>query len=119
MKFGKLELNPAENPAVLDTATWDRAAAWKAIDGSGCNWALGLKEPALVGTTSAQGPKLQPHMPSAAKTSSATLFLASLSDGQDVLIRIGDGNVRGIGRAIGRKRLSSVRLLRRTRLMRP
>lgn len=31
MKFQNLELNPAKNPAVLDTVTWDRAAVWKAI----------------------------------------------------------------------------------------
>ena len=107
MKFGKLELNPAENPAVLDTATWDRAAAWKAVDGSGCNWVLVRKEPALAGATSAQGSKLQLHAPSAAETSSATLFLASLPDGQDVLLRIGDGNIQELGEPLGQKRLSS------------
>jgi hypothetical protein len=26
-KFGKLELDPQRNPAVLDTATWDRDTA--------------------------------------------------------------------------------------------
>ena len=31
MRFGKLEINPALSPGVLDTATWDRAAAWAAI----------------------------------------------------------------------------------------
>ena len=31
MRFGKLEINPALSPGVLDTATWDRDAAWAAI----------------------------------------------------------------------------------------
>jgi NAD(P)-dependent dehydrogenase (short-subunit alcohol dehydrogenase family) len=31
MKFQDLHLDPAHNPAVLDTATWDRAAGWRAV----------------------------------------------------------------------------------------
>ena len=31
MRFGKLEINPALSPGVLDTATWDRGAAGAAI----------------------------------------------------------------------------------------
>ncbi len=35
MKFGQLEIDPARNPGVLDTVTWDPAAAWKAVRGAG------------------------------------------------------------------------------------
>ena len=31
MKFRKLRFNPAGNPAVLATGTWDRAAAWRQV----------------------------------------------------------------------------------------
>ena len=31
MKFKSIELDPAKNPAVLDTATWDTRQAWIAI----------------------------------------------------------------------------------------
>ena len=31
MKFGRLEIDPALSPGVLDTATWDTAAAWTAV----------------------------------------------------------------------------------------
>ena len=31
MKFGNLEMNPALSPGVLDTATWDREAAWNVV----------------------------------------------------------------------------------------
>ena len=35
MQFGKLEINPAKNPAILDTATWDPVRAWRAIQSFG------------------------------------------------------------------------------------
>jgi hypothetical protein len=31
MKFGKLEINPAKNPAILDTVTWDPEEAWRIV----------------------------------------------------------------------------------------
>jgi len=31
MRVDELEIDPALSPGVLDTATWDRAAAWSAI----------------------------------------------------------------------------------------
>ena len=107
MKFGKLELNPAENPAVLDTATWDRAAAWKAIAGSSFDWTLARNEAALAGARSAQAPRIQLHAPSVVQTSSATLLLASLPDGQDVIIRIGRGSIQELGEPLGQEHLSS------------
>ncbi|GAK59924.1 hypothetical protein U27_06910 [Candidatus Vecturithrix granuli] len=32
MQFGKLDLNPAKNPAVLDTGSWDKKNAWDIIN---------------------------------------------------------------------------------------
>lgn len=35
MRFGKLEIDPSRNPAVLDTVTWNPARAWRAVRGAG------------------------------------------------------------------------------------
>ena len=31
MRFGKLDIDPAKNPAVLDTATWNHHRAWEVL----------------------------------------------------------------------------------------
>ena len=51
MKIGKLKINPALSPGVLDTATWDRDAAWTAVQAvDDIYW------PELVAATSATVP---------------------------------------------------------------
>jgi hypothetical protein len=107
MKFGKLELNPTVNPAVLDTATWDRLAAWKVIEVSKFDWNLMPKDGAGGSEVLPSGPDFQLHAPSVAQSPGATFVLASLRDGQDVLIRIGDRDVGELAEPLGQKPLSS------------
>jgi len=38
MTFGKLRIDPAKNPAVLDTATWDEAAIRERVQAVGADW---------------------------------------------------------------------------------
>lgn len=111
MKFGKLELNPAENPAVLDTATWDRAEAWKLIDNADFNWPVTQTEAAAAGDPAPGTSRLHVHAPSVAQTSSATYFVATLPDQQDVIIRIGNRNIRELSEPLGQKELSSGEVL--------
>jgi hypothetical protein len=89
-KFGKLELDPQRNPAVLDTATWDRDTAitaafqeeesfWKKVVNS-CGKNL---DPPL------QGKVLRIYPGSHAPDQGSDVFLGSLADGQELFIRIG------------------------------
>ena len=106
MKFGHLELDPAENPAILDSATWDSAAAWKAIADSTCDW-TSVRRGAEGEARLAQGQPIQLHAPSATTSPTAGFILASLPDGQDVLLRIGGGTTNELGEPLGLKRLAS------------
>ncbi len=88
MKFAAIELDPAENPGVLDTATWDILAATVRLDGLTYDWRMaaaalsaGGRPPASSDVTVWPG--------SAAATASGIWFLASLRDGQDVLVYVG------------------------------
>ena len=38
MKFGQLDIDPAENPGVLDTGTWDVAAACEQVRVAKYDW---------------------------------------------------------------------------------
>ena len=52
MRFGKLNINPAKNPAILDTATWDRAAAVAAVQAVDDAYWPTLLEAAKIGRAS-------------------------------------------------------------------
>jgi len=108
MKFGKLELDPARNPGVLDTATWDHTAAWRTIQEAKCDWIevrnrLGTGEGAAFGSSG-----LQLHGPSAANVGSSVISLVTLPDGQEVMVQIGQESLEALGgEVIGRKRLAT------------
>jgi hypothetical protein len=100
VKAGKLELDPARNPAVLDTTTWDPAAAWSQVKAAGTAFweqvARGLGAPAL--------PKgeCQVHPGSFASLSGRDIALATLKDGQDVFVQIGrSAEARLLGKPLG------------------
>ena len=88
MKFGKLELNPAFNPGVLDTGTWDGVAAAAQVRAAGCDWTAIAAAARLLRGWPATGP-LQWWPGSAAVTPQGVWVLADLPDGQSVLIGIG------------------------------
>ncbi len=130
VRFGKLELDPAENPAVLDTTTWDPAGAWEAIASSGLDWSAVRRQLESAPVPKTEGPvttvrldehgrevkrvsgwgpaeSIELHLPSAAVSPAACFVLATLADGQDVLLRLGGGNVQEFGEPIGQKQLAS------------
>jgi hypothetical protein len=89
MKFGKLEIDPAVNPAVLDTATWDPEGARRIIR---------AVEPkywhtVLQAVTEAQSlpiyERCTVYRGSWAQRGASTYFLSRLSDGQHVFVEIG------------------------------
>jgi hypothetical protein len=71
VRFQKLQLNPANNPGVLATGTWDRAAAWRQVQ------RLRAVPPGPAGSLVRRG--------------AATFHLARLPDGQRVFIEQGHG----------------------------
>jgi hypothetical protein len=101
-----LHLDPATNPAILDTATWDAARAWHAIEQVGDGWRLAqavLRNednlPGPAGVALAQG--------SVVHRGAAEFCLAGLPDGQQVFVEVGNGGGRhALGKPLGIMRLS-------------
>lgn len=105
MKFGNIEMNPALSPGVLDTATWDREAAWATLQTiEDATW-LALIEAAGKGARlPAHG--LTPHAPSCVWHGDTLVGLAGLADGQQVFLAIGpQATTLGLGSPVGSKAL--------------
>ena len=87
MKFGKLDLNPARSPGVLDTATWDPESAWGVFADLDAGFWLGLAD--VLGSG---GP-----LPNTegftfyhqARHEGGYYLLAGLADGQRAFLRLG------------------------------
>ena len=107
MLFGALDLDPAVNPAVLDTATWDTDKAWKAVQAIPCDWlALEKAVAAKVDFPPNRGCAL--YTGSAAIRDNSAFILAGLDDGQQVFLEIGRGDGSHIlGPPLGRIALGS------------
>jgi len=96
MLFGKLDIYPPRNPAVLDTATWDPNAARQLLAAPGeAGWSAarraiweGRDMPRTEGVTL--------HVPSLVHREDAAFCLATLADGQEVLIEFGPGAGRAV-----------------------
>ncbi len=107
MKFGELELNPATNPGVLDTGTWKAWQAWQAIQEANYPWRA-ARQAATVRQPFPQSEAFGAPESSRVCSRGAVWFLISLTDGQDVLIRIGGEEEPAVlGEALGRLPLSS------------
>ena len=106
MKFGRLELNPAENPGVLDTATWDGLAAWAEIERSRYDWAAAWRA-GIEGRPLPVGRDLRVYNGSVALANGDLYFLATLPDCQESFMRIGGGDSSVLGTRLGQKQLPS------------
>ena len=77
MRFGNIDIAPAYNPAILDTATWDERAAAEILAGL---------EPAvwdaIEADTPVVSPQITPYRGSAARHGESAFTLAGLADGQ-------------------------------------
>ncbi|OIO94784.1 MAG: hypothetical protein AUK03_06365 [Anaerolineae bacterium CG2_30_64_16] len=104
MRFGNLEINPALSPGILDTATWDRDAAWAAVQTVDDTCWMALIEAAASGASLPADPGFVLHAPSLAWHEGTFYCLASLADEQQVFLAIGsyvDESV--LGAPIGHK----------------
>ena len=105
--FQRLQFDPASNPAVLDTATWEPERAWQAIRGVGDDWSLaqaalrtGCNWAGSVGVTLAAA--------SAVHRGAADFCLGELPDGQEVFVEIGQGGgSHALGSPLGSMRLQN------------
>ena len=88
MRYGKLELNPAMSPGVLDTATWDQESVCGAVRSRCAGW-HGLHEAAMRG----ESPKGSFDGIAVAGSSQAFggrgYILARLDDGQSIFLAAG------------------------------
>ncbi len=99
IRFGRLEINPESSPGVLDTGTWDRAAAWAAIEAVEAAYWSALIEAAANGVPLPATRDLRPHAPSSVWLEGVFYCLAGLADGQQVFLEIGSGTEgSGLGR---------------------
>jgi hypothetical protein len=104
MRFGKLEINPALSPGVLDTATWDRNAAWAAVQVVADAYWPALMEAAAGSSCEPPADGLTTYSTSYAWHEGALYCLAGLADGQQIFLAVGPGAGAGpLGAPVGVK----------------
>jgi len=107
MKFCQLEMNPANNPGVLDTATWDHAAAWRAVEQVGDKWSE-VQAAGISGNAPPEIDGVRPFAGSCKHRGSGVFSLVGLPDGQQVFVEIGNaGGTEALGQPLGAMTLSS------------
>jgi hypothetical protein len=107
MQFGKLQIDPSRNPAVLDTATWDPAGAWRAVRKAVAVWNA-IREAALADGRLPDAHGIRPCPGSLVRRGSAVVLAADLPDGQTVLVEIGRaGTGEALGPPIGSQNLAT------------
>ena len=90
MRFGKLDINPAKNPAILDTATWAPSEAWRAVQLiSDAEW-KSLGQAMAHSADWRLGPPLRYYPSSYARHQGVEYCLAELADGQQVFLALGE-----------------------------
>ena len=88
MRFGKIGFDPAHNPAILDTAAWDEAAAVQMLAAVDADFWRAAREAGRSDATPPAGPvTLYPG--SAAVVEGSAWFLAGLPDAQQLFVAIG------------------------------
>ncbi len=111
MLFGKLDIDPAKAPAVLDTATWDYREATHEIL-MGRDYWPSVYEASLRGAPVAQRPGLGAQLSVLGARGGQVVLLAGLPDGQRVFLIIGgpEGNL-GLGKPFFQLQLPAGKLL--------
>jgi hypothetical protein len=90
MRFGVLDIDPASNPAVLDTASWDPPGAWKVISSLDDAYWQAVQTAVTHGQRAPEGDGFAPQTSSVAHHQGSNYFLASLADGQQVFVELGN-----------------------------
>lgn len=92
MQFGILEINPAKNPAVLDTGTWYPQQARAMIEGLEDTYWRRLQEASERACPLPAIPEFTPRDASRAQHGGTTYFIAALPDRQHVLVGVGEAD---------------------------
>jgi hypothetical protein len=79
--FQNLRIDPATNPAILDTATWDPDAAWQTITQVGESWSA-AHAALRMGNQWVGLPQILLEVSSVVHHGAATFFLTGLPDGR-------------------------------------
>ncbi len=89
MKFGNLEIDPAVNPAVLDTATWDPEGAWQIVRSVEPKYWHTVLQALAKAESLPIDDRCTVYRGSWAQRGASTYLLSRLSDGQHVFVEIG------------------------------
>ncbi|KPK39626.1 MAG: hypothetical protein AMJ65_11315, partial [Phycisphaerae bacterium SG8_4] len=102
MKFENLELDPAKNPAVLDTATWDAPQAWIAISSVDESYWKSVTTAVRRDCRLPAGRRCTVYAGSAAEHRNSSFLLVGLDDGQHVFVELAAENTDlALGEPIG------------------
>ena len=89
---GELHIDPAVNPAVLDTATWDPSTADAVLRAAGADGFAGVASALREGRSLPNVAGLEFHEGSRTAGQSGMFVLVGLPDGQQVLLEIPEGH---------------------------
>lgn len=102
MQFDKLHLNPARNPAVLATATWDPDRAWQIIAAQEQAYWQALQQAGSWAGPHVSSANLTLHSAARVDWRGSKFGLATLEDGQQLLLELGSGQgLAVLGQPIG------------------
>jgi hypothetical protein len=89
MKFKKIKMDPAKNPAVLDTATWQPERAWVVLSAVDESYWESVRTAVRHDSRLPVDRHCTVYAGSAAEYRTSVFFLAGLDDGQHVFVELG------------------------------
>ncbi len=89
MRFVNIDFDPSKNPAVLDTGTWDAAAAWRRTAGLGDEYLTALAGAVRGGAEPPRAEGFVPAAGSIARRGGNAWFLCDLADRQSLFAELG------------------------------
>ena len=96
--FGKLKIDPAANPAVLDTGTWDENSAWSLVNGVDVSYWKSLEGAMQNDGSPPSHPSITAYPGSVAKRDGGVILLIECPDRQTLFLSLGRS---GIAEEIG------------------
>ena len=89
MRFGKIDIDPAVNPAVLDTVTWDPEGAWRTVGSVEPSYWRAVHKAVVEGQAAASHESCIVYRGSFAPHRARAHWLVRLCDGQHVFLTAG------------------------------